>query len=107
MAAARSEHEMNLRKDEDDQHGEEEATPSLPIRISVKNMEDLLYLLIGLHPHGHHGQELTKLDCSIIVLKILTSWIHLSCFLLANKLYWFPPSPLTNIKTSQVPCVNE
>ena len=87
MAAERSEQEMNLRKDEDDQHGEEEATPSLPIRVSVKNMEDLLYLLIGLHPHGHHGQELAKLDCSVIVLKILKSWIHLICFLLANKLY--------------------
>ena len=69
MAAERSEQEMNLIKNEDDKHGEEESTTPLPITISVKEMKDILYLLIGLHPHGHHGQELVQLDGSIIVLK--------------------------------------
>ena len=42
MAAERSEQEINLIKNEDDQHSKDKATPFLPTTVSVKDMEDLL-----------------------------------------------------------------
>ena len=68
MPVASSEEEMNLLKEMVDK-ADNKATPTLPITVLVKHIKDLLYLLIGLHPYGHHGQELVQLYRAVIVLQ--------------------------------------
>ena len=39
-----------------------------PIIILVKDLENLLYLIIVADPVGHHTQELLELNCPVLVL---------------------------------------
>ena len=41
----------------------------LPVRVSVKDIKNLLDLLIGFHPDSHHGQEFVQFNCPVIVLQ--------------------------------------
>ena len=66
MPAASSAEEMNLEKHEkDDLH---QIALLLPVTVGIKDIKDLLDLLVCLHPHGHHAQELVQLDGPIVIL---------------------------------------
>jgi hypothetical protein len=62
LSKVENDREELRRRNEMDNGGENVSTPILPITVSVKEIKDLLDLLISLHPHGHHGQELFQID---------------------------------------------